>query len=106
MPGDMPAGLQIDRESARSMISAITYVPPLDHTAFAYTAQQERKTRKAAAAAAAAKKVRMQDSDAVSVSSFSSTVGLLKGKLSRRDKSIQQPQSTAKTLRSQVNIAI
>lgn len=104
MPGDYyPAGLQVDRESAREMISAITFASSLDQTAFAFTAERERKARKQAAAA---RKARLPDSDAASVSSFSSTMGLLKRKFSRRDKRASQPQSSDKTLRSQVNMIL
>jgi len=69
-----------DRKTAREMVAAISYIPTAEETAYAEALEQDRKDRKAA------KKARKQylTSDTASVSSFGSTVGLLKSKFSRK----------------------
>ena len=73
-------GTVYDRQTARQMVAAIQYVPTPEETAYAAALEQERKDRKAA------KKGRKQHlvSDTASVSSFGSTVSLLKFKFSRK----------------------
>ena len=101
-------GYSVDRATAREMIAAMKYAPPLEQTAYAFTAEeQQRQARKAA------KKSRLA-SDTASISSFSSTVGLLKSKLSTRKyragsdkkKSSDSQQAVKQVHRAQVNISV
>lgn len=89
-----------DRQTARKMVAAIQYVPTPEETAYVEALEQERKERKAA------KKARKQylASDTASVSSFSSTVGLLKSKFSRKQSADQEkPKKTPRMMKYQAN---
>ena len=93
-----------DRKTAREMVAAISYIPTAEETAYAEALEQDRKDRKAA------KKARKQylASDNASVSSFGSTVGLLKSKLSRKSRQYstadkEKSKQTSQMMKYQVN---
>jgi len=80
-------GYQVDRETAREMIAALSYNAALDQTAYAHALEQQRKEREDREAYRAAKKAAKRaarQSDTASVNSFGSTVSLLRSKLSRK----------------------
>lgn len=78
MPADYaPMAFQVDRDTARMLIGAISYAPPLEHTVYAAALDEERKQKKAA------KKATQLD-DAASINSFSSRISLLKSKFPRK----------------------
>ena len=77
--------LSYDRQTAREMVAAIQYTPTAEETAYVEALEQERRERKERKAAKKARKHQLV-SDTASISSFSSTVGLLKSKLSRKSR--------------------
>jgi hypothetical protein len=103
--------MNYDRQQAREMISAIQYQDTSEVAKRIQAIEAEKAARKAA------KKARKESliDDSASVSSFGSTVGLLKARFSRKHRSSKQDEDkkkvrsqleTSRIMRSQVKLSV